>query len=55
MKKTLLSILLSLSCIITYGQITVTHMDMMFVGDEYFLGKDDNPAIILGTPGANKI
>ena len=55
MKKTLLSILLSLSCIITYGQITVTHMDMMFVGDEYFLGKDDNPAIILGTSGANKI
>ena len=55
MKKTLLSILLSLSCVISYGQITVTHMDMMFVGDEYYQGKDDNPSIILGTPGANKI
>ena len=50
MKKTLLSILFSLSCVITYGQITVTHMDMMFVGDEYYQGKDDSPSIILGTP-----
>jgi hypothetical protein len=55
MKKTLLSILLSLSCIITYGQITVTHTDMMFVGDEYYQGKDDSPSIILGTAGGNKI
>ena len=55
MKKTLLSIVLSLSCVLIYGQITVTHMDMMFVGDEYYQGKDDSPSIILGTAGANKI
>ena len=26
----------------------------MIVGDEFYLGKDDNPSIILGSPGGNK-
>lgn len=54
MKKTLLSIILSLSCILSFAQITVTHMDLMVVGDEFYEGTDDSmPTIISGgAPGA---
>ena len=49
MKKTVLSIILSLSCILSFAQITVTHMDLMVVGDEFYEGTDDSmPTIISG-------
>ena len=54
MKRILLSILLSISCIFLFAQITVTHMDLMYAGDEYYEKTDANPPIILGTPGGNK-
>lgn len=54
MKKTLLSLVLSLSCIFSFAQITVTHMNLMVVGDEFYEAIDDSPSIILGTAGPNK-
>ena len=55
MKKTLLSIILSISCILSFAQVTVTHMDIMFAGDEYYEKTDNMPPIILGSPGGNKV
>jgi hypothetical protein len=54
MKKSILIITFSLFTFFSFSQITVTNADLMIVGDEFYLGKDDNPSIILGTPGGNK-
>ena len=55
MNKTILILIFSLFYFSSFSQITVTNADFMIVGDEFYLGKDDNPSIILGSPGGNKI
>ena len=54
MNKSILILTFSLFTFFSFSQITVTNADLMIVGDEFYLGKDDNPSIILGTPGGNK-
>ena len=54
MQKTILILIFSLIISFSYSQITVTNSDIMIVGDEYYVGNDANPSVILGTPGGNK-
>ena len=54
MQKTILFLIFSFFASFTYSQITVTNSDIMIVGDEYYVGNDANPSVILGTPGGNK-
>jgi hypothetical protein len=54
MKKTLLSIILSSAFLFTSGQITVVKSNLLVVGDKFYEATDDNPSLILGSPGGNK-
>tara|TARA_B100000965_G_scaffold364361_1_gene347984 strand:- start:50 stop:1156 length:1107 start_codon:yes stop_codon:yes gene_type:complete len=54
MQKTILILVFLFSSIFSFSQITVVASDLMMAGDEFYQGLDDNPSIILGTPGGNK-
>ena len=44
MNKSILILIFSLFTFFSFSQITVTNADLMIVGDEFYLGKDDNPS-----------